>query len=284
MLSNFTKGLELSDRLETDCLRILYYDLEKGYSDTYRSYEYSRLCTILDGEKHVRVNDSDHFTYGASQFLLLPPQSHVYMSMECPTHALVFELSDTLVESVAEHTAMEDHFNYEDLTQDSVLCAQESAAFREVFQKILHLLHSGGRDKKYILDVFAHELVYYLMQTKGAHQVLSVMPCHPVSRAIRFMKQSYASPVSIRQIAGELGMSEAAFSQYFKKVTGLSPKAFLTGIRMEKARELIAIASVTDAAMELGYDNISHFIALFKEHFGVTPGQYKKQLEEGHNI
>jgi AraC-like DNA-binding protein len=47
---------------------------------------------------------------------------------------------------------------------------------------------------------------------------------------------------------------------------------------MEKAQELVGQLSVTDAAIELGYDNISHFIALFKSYYGLTPGQYKKKL------
>ena len=103
MLHNFTRELELSDRLETQYLRVLYYDLAGNYSDSYRSYEYARLCTIIDGEKHIKVNDAKRFTYSAGQYLLLPPQSHVQMTMGSPTHALVFELSDSLVENVARH-------------------------------------------------------------------------------------------------------------------------------------------------------------------------------------
>ena len=167
-------------------------------------------------------------------------------------------------------------YDYSLLVQNRVLCAQKNTGFQESYQKILRLLFEGGKDQKYMLDLLGQELVYYLMQTKGAFELLECMPQSPVNRAIRFMKEAYASPVSIRQIADELGMSEAAFSQYFKKVTGMTPKAFLTELRMEKAQELVGQLSVTDAAMELGYDNISHFIALFKARYGMTPGQFKK--------
>lgn len=283
MLRNFTRDLELSDRLETQYLRVLYYDLAKDYADSYRSYEYARLCTIVDGEKHIRVNDSQSFSYGKQQFLLLPPQSHVSMSMDRPTCALVFELSDALIDNVAEHISVQGDFDYNLLVKDRVLCAQESTEFRDVYQRILTLLAYDRRDKKYILDLLGQEMVYYMLQTKGARQLLSSVPQSPVNRAIRLMEQAYASPVSIQQIADELGMSEAAFSQYFKKITGQNPKAFLTELRMEKARVLVGQTSVTDAAMELGYDNISHFIALFKARFGVTPGQYKKRPDDKQN-
>jgi AraC-like DNA-binding protein len=282
MLSNFTRELELSDRLETQYLRVLYYDLAKDYTDSYHAYEYARLCTIIEGEKHIRVNDSQAFTYGPRDFLLLPPQSRVHMKMDRPTRALVFELSDSLVKDVAMHISARGDFDYALLVKDRVLCAQESAGLQDVQQKMLGLLsQSGGRRNKYMLDLFGQEMVYYLLETKGARQLLDCVPQSPVNRAIRFMKESYASPVSIGQIAGELGMSEAAFSQYFKKITGMTPKSFLTELRMEKAQELVGQLSVTDAAMELGYDNISHFIALFKERYGITPGQYKKRIEQG---
>jgi AraC-like DNA-binding protein len=45
---------------------------------------------------------------------------------------------------------------------------------------------------------------------------------------------------------------------------------------MEKAKNIIAHGSVTEAAFDLGYENISYFISLFKDRYGVTPKQYKK--------
>ncbi len=50
-MDRFDRQLELADGIETEYLRILYYTFEKNYIDTYKSYEYKRLCTIVDGEK-----------------------------------------------------------------------------------------------------------------------------------------------------------------------------------------------------------------------------------------
>ena len=56
-MDRFDRQLELADGIETEYLRILYYTFEKNYNDTYKSYEYKRLCTIVDGEKNVRINN-----------------------------------------------------------------------------------------------------------------------------------------------------------------------------------------------------------------------------------
>ena len=50
-MDKFDRNLELSDGLETEYLRLLYYDFNKYYNDIYKSYEYKRLCTIINGEK-----------------------------------------------------------------------------------------------------------------------------------------------------------------------------------------------------------------------------------------
>lgn len=106
MLTNFNRDLELVDGLETDYLRLLYYDLSPKFSSVYKSYEYSRLCTILEGNKHVSVNNGIEFTYNTHQFILLPPHSNVHMDIVIPTKALVFELNDTLLKRVTEKVSI----------------------------------------------------------------------------------------------------------------------------------------------------------------------------------
>ncbi|MRU32291.1 AraC family transcriptional regulator, partial [Xylella fastidiosa subsp. multiplex] len=48
--------------------------------------------------------------------------------------------------------------------------------------------------------------------------------------------------------------------------------------RLMRAQEMLAAGrSVTAAALESGYDNVSAFIAMYKREYGVTPGQHKIQ-------
>jgi AraC-like DNA-binding protein len=276
MLHDFNRELELPDRLETDYLRILYYDFPQKISGSYKSYEYTRLCTILEGEKHISVNQENKFKYDNNKFLLLPPKSDVYMTIDKPTKALVFELSDTLIKKVSENVSENFNVDYDLLVKDQLLCSQENSEFKDVLNKINKLLTTKNKSTEYILDLYAQEMVYNLIQIKGAQQILSFEPDNPVNKAIQYMKSEYMKPISIKQISYNLGMSEANFCQYFKKVTGSSPNKYLTNIKMEKAKNIIAHGSVTEAAFDLGYENISYFISLFKDRYGVTPKQYKK--------
>lgn len=276
MLHNFNRALELPDRLETNYLRILYYDFPQKYSDVYKSYEYTRLCTILEGEKQISVNQTDTFKYDDNKFLLMPPGSNVYMTIDQPTRALVFELSDTLIKTVSENVSVNYAVNYDLLIKDQLLCSRENLEFKDILNKIKTLLSTKNKDTEYILDLYAQELVYNLFKIKGVRQIVNLESDNPVNKAIQYMKDRYMMPISIKQISDELDMSEANFCQYFKKITGISPKEYLTNIKMEKAKTIIKQESITDAAYDLGYENISHFISLFKDRYGVTPKQYKK--------
>ncbi len=278
MLHDFSRQLELSDRLETDYLRILYYEFPHKLCDSYKSYEYARLCTILQGEKTVSVNRSVNFTYGPGDFMLLPPRSDIQMSISSSTTALVFEISDSLVREVCGRVCQKYDYNYNALLKNQILCTGKTPGLADVICKINATLLSGEKNAKYILDLYAQEMVYNLLRVKGARQLLDSGKENPVTRAIRAMNEKCNS--SIGEIASACGMSEANFCHYFKKMTDISPNEYLTGLKMEKARELLASFSVTDTAYDLGYDNISHFISLFKARYGQTPKQYQKLMQQ----
>jgi len=104
MLNTFERNLEILDGLETDYVRILYYDLPRNYSGVYKTYNCFRFCTIFEGQKRVSLDNDEKFTYDKNNYLLLPPESKVNMDIDVRTKALVFELSDRLIDKVLNKT------------------------------------------------------------------------------------------------------------------------------------------------------------------------------------
>ena len=88
------------------------------------------------------------------------------------------------------------------------------------------------------------------------------------------MKEKFKEKLTISDIASEFNMSVANFSSKFKKIMNMSPNDYLTNIKLQEAKKLLRTKNVTEVAYELGYENISHFILLFKRKFGLTPKQY----------
>jgi transcriptional regulator GlxA family with amidase domain len=78
-------------------------------------------------------------------------------------------------------------------------------------------------------------------------------------------------------------MSLSKFITVFKTHTGLSAASYIRRIRMDKAMDLLknTSASLKDIAGIVGYKHRTRFSVLFREHFGVAPGEFRKGNDTG---
>jgi len=99
-----------------------------------------------------------------------------------------------------------------------------------------------------------------------------------VKRAIEFISTHYRDQPSIETIADHVGLSPSHFQHLFKRWAGLTPKAFLQAVTIERARELLrSSASVLDAAYDVGLSGPSRLHDLFVAHEALTPGDYRRE-------
>ena len=87
-----------------------------------------------------------------------------------------------------------------------------------------------------------------------------------------------ASCVNVDELASKLAMSTSQFRRRLAAVADTTPQAYITSIRMQKARNLLDTdqsLSIMDVALRCGYDDQSSFTRAFKKFFGKTPSEYK---------
>lgn len=104
-----------------------------------------------------------------------------------------------------------------------------------------------------------------------------------VESSIAFLNKHYARNISLEEICTHLSVSRNYFSSLFKRDTGISLWAYLTTIRMGKARELLRDTDLRshEIAYSVGYDNPSYFSKLFKKLHNQTPNEYRAASREG---
>lgn len=100
-----------------------------------------------------------------------------------------------------------------------------------------------------------------------------------VERVIGIMCTRYNEPISVSDIAEEVGLERAYFTSLFQKRVGTSPYKYLTSIRIRHACTLIKNGdfNVSQVANAVGLDS-RNFSRLFKKETGTTPNEYKKKM------
>lgn len=83
---------------------------------------------------------------------------------------------------------------------------------------------------------------------------------------------------SLRSIAEQTGLNEASLKRYFKILYGCNIYAYYLQQKMDLAKRILVERNmnVNEVAADLGYKNVSSFIAVFKKHFGYQPGLIRK--------
>lgn len=275
MLNDFDRRLEVLEGLETNYVRLLYYDLPKNFSSIYKTYNCARFCTILSGEKHVTLDSKDEFTYGKDSYLLLPANTTVHMDMDVHTRALVFELNNDLIEDVLSKVELEEGI-VQDIQRESHYCLGHNK--RDIYQDTLNIFEMSKQKQKsreFLIDLYAQKLVYDLVQDRSTHHILGSDCDSPINIALRYIHDNIHTAINIGKLAVALYMSESNFSHLFKKAIGMTPGEYIKNKKLELASSYLKDDNVTDVAYNLGYTNLSYFIKIFKDKYVLTPKQYK---------
>jgi AraC-like DNA-binding protein len=101
-----------------------------------------------------------------------------------------------------------------------------------------------------------------------------------VSRAIAWIRDNYAEPMRIDDLARLSGLSTSAFHRHFRAVTAMSPLQFQKRIRLQRARSLLVAhpRDIAGAGHLVGYDSPSQFNREYRRLFGAPPGQDAERL------
>lgn len=97
-------------------------------------------------------------------------------------------------------------------------------------------------------------------------------------KIVSYVNNGISHQLSLVSVAEHVGVSPTYLSKIFKHITGSNFNEYVTGLRLERAEELLREKklSVQEISYRVGYQSTHHFIRLFKEKHGLTPKQYQK--------
>ncbi len=148
-----------------------------------------------------------------------------------------------------------------------ILSSNTILNLREVFQ-----IHES-------LTIILSNLCYPLLSKEAAK--FSHIPDY-ISEMRDYFDHHYEEPFSLDEYEKLFEISKYRLCREFSNIYGLPPLKYLIQKRMEIAKTMLLSTNWTihEISIKVGYDNVTHFINLFKKHTGMTPNLFRQKSKE----
>ena len=123
---------------------------------------------------------------------------------------------------------------------------------------------------------FQEFMLFIMNQNVPNQQQKSVR--QSVEQSIKYLQKHYERDWTVEQLAELAAVPRWNYSRIFKDITGQIPLNFLNNVRLEKAKQLLVTTNdrIFEISQTVGFNNEYYFNRRFKEHVGISPGQYRR--------
>jgi AraC-like DNA-binding protein len=122
------------------------------------------------------------------------------------------------------------------------------------------------------------ETLEHVEAALGRRQKLGAEPQRVVRKALAFLHEHYAEPISRADVAAYVGLSESHLTRCFRQEMGVTPVTYLNRYRVRQAKALLEAGaqSITEIALEVGFSDSHYFARVFRREVGVSPSAYQR--------
>lgn len=167
-------------------------------------------------------------------------------------------------------------------------CAKEAFAVAGSSMLPVHLTHlydsfcEYAQDPLWICERLTNLLCLTIKEARSYAQssLPESVPSYLISIRNSFHKD-FAQPFSLAMLETHYHISRFRIAHEFSAAFGQSPIAYLNQLRLQKACELLIYSNdrIGEIGMAVGFENVNHFINLFRKQYGMTPGAYRKRYQ-----
>ncbi|UQZ34942.1 AraC family transcriptional regulator [Paenibacillus sp. PK3_47] len=104
-----------------------------------------------------------------------------------------------------------------------------------------------------------------------------------LKKVILYIQDNYREPIRTRDLSELIPMSEGQFCRFFKTMTRKTPVDYINSYRIRQAADLLQQSErkISDIALEVGFDNVSYFIKVFRKAMKCSPSEFRKGAVQG---
>lgn len=207
----------------------------------------------IDCTKHHSYKE----TSGDWEFIWI----HIYGSTSAEYYS-IFEKNIDIVYTISPSL----HESLNDIHNTLIKLCQEASLTSEL------------QISSYISQLLTNICVDSLSYTDKSISIESSSASNTMKNIVLYLEDHFNEDISMEQLSNIFYISKYYISREFKKYMGIGVWDYLTGLRINYAKEQLKDSdqSVGEIAISCGIPNVSHFINTFKSREGVTPLTYRK--------
>lgn len=252
-----------------------YYTIK---SPTYRfkgeSHEYYELTYVDHGSLDTTVTNTTYTLKNYDLMIYGPNQFHtqqITTNSSCSYLTVIFEM---------------DIDNKELLLNKVISCNNN---LYSALKRFIRASSDLSPYSKTLMSCYLQEIIILLLQSNTQNKQPTIASTNHtmqnfqedlLQQILDYMQQTVSDAITIEEICYKFSISRSTLQTLFKTHLQDSPKNYLINIKLQKSKELIHENkyTISEIAFTLGFSSIHYFSRIFKQHFGLPPSDYAKQI------
>lgn len=214
--------------------------------------------------------------------VITPPGEAVVDTIGNHTRTLHFFLKDSVLREVAEDIfdlgKVEFHYKASFGATDPIL----SQLMRATKQMLLEGLYQDWRSEYLARAISSHILQRHcVLGGKESPHADVQLSASQLRKVDEYMRAHLDQPFTFGELAAYVGLSRTVLFQRFTRTLHLTPHQYRQNLRVAQAKALIKNGEMTlsEVARACGFSDQTHMNRIFRQQLGVTPGQYRRDIE-----
>lgn len=156
----------------------------------------------------------------------------------------------------------------------SFILKDTTGNLRRVFAMLHDQANHPGIMQKELMQQLIRLLITYLQKSAAEHSLFEISM---VDRIIEYVQENYMNPLTVKDLADYVHVSESYLSRKMTAHTGMSPIKYVNYVRIENAKLALKTEhSIEEIASLTGFRDSKYFTTVFKRQTGLPPSAFRK--------
>lgn len=259
-----------------DIDRIVIEKGKRGYYSPLQSdhsHSFFEIFYLYSGECSFLLKDTVYRLSRGDLIFILPGELH---------HSIYYDGDTCEIVNVLFKT---EHVNTEPFSNPQSFMGSIPDLYVEEFHNLLSKMFSEysqiDKYSGYYMKCYLSELLLFLMRHSVMNEedpeILNSKDAD-ILLATKYIYKNFRNPLTLDEVSSVASLSPTYFSKKFKQTTGMGFKEYLNFVRLKHAQAALLTTdnTITDIALEYGFNDSNYFKDLFKKVYGKSPREYRK--------